>query len=178
MCNKNCKTSKPDSLGVRIYFGAYPNFNALSAAARKDYNVLPGSYIKYNSVFFVPTYYDSKNNSNIDFDPRNMGTNECKPTPLSVYLKGPDTKFGGQGGAQSFNRFVLPPISGPSLILTANETQFFKGENPAKIFAMADDNNYELRRGGPANFLFPYAVQSVMNHGNIIPPEVDNGTAF
>ncbi len=178
MCNKNCKSDKPDSLGVRIYFGAYPNFNALSAAARKDYNVLPGSYIKYNSVFFVPTYYDSKNNINIDFDPRNMGANECKPTPLSTYLKGTGVKFGGTGGVQSFNRFVLPPLSGPSLILTANETQFFKGENPAKIFAMANDNTDNLRRGGPANFLFPYAVQSVMNHGNIIPPEVDNGTAF
>jgi hypothetical protein len=172
MCNANCggKNGKSDSLGVRIYFGSYP----ANLSSSPDYSVLPSNYAKYNSIFMVPTFYDTKNKGNIDFDPRNMGLDACNPIPLCTYTgkcsKTNATNNGG-GGVKSFNNFMIPPPTGASLILTANESQFFKGDS-VKV------NNVNLKpgagRGGPVNLLFPYAVQSLMNHGTIIPPEKGN----
>jgi hypothetical protein len=180
VCNKNCKNKKiSDALGVRIYFGAYPDFRYYPSAAKKDYNVLPNAYANFNSVFMVPTFCDSKNGSNIDFDPRNMGADGCNPIPLNNFTgTGNSIKTFGGGGVKAFNTFNLPTPAGASLILTANETQFFKGENAEKKLDSISVNKSYLKRGGPVNLLFPSAVQSVMNHGNLYPPDNSPGLAF
>jgi hypothetical protein len=81
VCDNNCKT--PLKLGVRIYFGKYPTVG--SNSSEEDLRSLPASYGNKHTVFFVATY-DGVNGKHIDFDPMNVGSDRCTPTPFKQLL--------------------------------------------------------------------------------------------
>lgn len=63
-CNKGCK----DSLGLRIYYAKYPDFNDPSQPGLLGLDNVPKSYAKHHTLFMVPTY-KSENGVNVDFYP-------------------------------------------------------------------------------------------------------------
>jgi hypothetical protein len=84
-CNNNCNPKL--ILGIRIYYGRYPDNPSAAPGSWKgsntDYTTLPDSYANHHTLFMVPTYQDDTNPAiNIDFDPVNAGT-ACKPIPLA-----------------------------------------------------------------------------------------------
>lgn len=174
-CVSSCKTKL--NLGVRIYLASYPD---LTNPTNPDYYDVKKQYGKHITMFMVPTYKLSgkPNTENVDFDPRNMGANFCRPTPLKSLMdpKWPhkndpiskmdirnmeEMKSGPYAGEFEITKQTkgvignVPPVR--ALILTAMEAQgmYPRGKGLAKV-------------QGP----------QIMNHGNNIPPDVDDGATY
>ena len=65
---QNCEKKCADSLGLRIYFGRYPNLTDQNGLPEGLTNV-PTKYSNYHTLFMVPTYYDKNAQQFIDFYP-------------------------------------------------------------------------------------------------------------
>ncbi len=133
VCKNNC-TSKM-KLGLRLYYGRYPE--AAEMAATPDLSGLPASFAEHHTLFLVPTYQDAVDPLiQWDFDPWHMGTSNCKPKTMAAWFQGSDRPFGQE----------------KSLVLSVNETQYFKS-------------------GGGG-------WSAAMNHGDLIPPYSATGTGY
>jgi len=75
MESKVCGCEKYSNLGIRFYFGKYPDLNTAEAQANPDYRGLNKSYSFLHTVFLVPTYKDSEGIYK-DFEPLNV--NDCR----------------------------------------------------------------------------------------------------
>lgn len=84
LCKQGCNLDSL-GLGMHIYFAKYPDSSRI-----KEFGVDP-SYANHQTIFMTATYRGTKNN--IDFDPYHIGTEKCKPTPLSAYIRS-DNKDG------------------------------------------------------------------------------------
>ncbi len=77
--NQNCLHNCGDSLGLRIYFGKYPDFKEVNATTLVGLETVPKEYANHHTLFMVPTY-KNESNDNIDFYP---GGNNCR-TPFTA----------------------------------------------------------------------------------------------
>jgi hypothetical protein len=66
------------NLGIRIYYGKYPDVETMRKLGFKP------EYALHHTAFIVGTYKGKKNH--IDFDPWNIGKDACRPTPLRELL--------------------------------------------------------------------------------------------
>jgi hypothetical protein len=70
-------------LGIRIYYGKYPNNMDIDEGLR----TLPDNYALHHTLFMVPTFEDTANGgTQWDFDPRHWGNNPHKPTTLADWF--------------------------------------------------------------------------------------------
>lgn len=93
-CAHKCDTNAV--LGIRIYFGAYPDLatwdhdhNGLVTSAT---GVTPltyavdASYEKHHTLMMVPTYYDPVQHQDVDFDPLHWGNDKCTPDRVDTVM--------------------------------------------------------------------------------------------
>ncbi|MBS1772864.1 MAG: hypothetical protein JST82_08385 [Bacteroidetes bacterium] len=83
-CNRCGNNSNP-RLGIRVYYGTYPdttdtiwNTSAMAGVDR--------SFAGKHTVMFVPTYFDSASNANVDFDPQFV-TGNCDFTAIQSFYE-------------------------------------------------------------------------------------------
>jgi hypothetical protein len=97
---QNCKKPCRDTLGLRIYFGKYPDLNNLTNKSLLGLDGVPKNYSNRHTLFMVPTY-KGKDGYDYDFYPGGKG---CQ-TPIT---KSPllERKEGDEG--QSFVTFHAP----------------------------------------------------------------------
>lgn len=67
-------------LGINIYYAKYPDAEEMKKLGYET------EYALHHTAFLTATYQGDK--GHIDFDPWNIGTNKCKPTPLSELMRG------------------------------------------------------------------------------------------
>lgn len=97
MCTA-CMNPKPD-LGVRIYFGTYPDASQWTAMGLDQTAVDPSSAL-HHTLVMVPTYWDAGRNEDIDFDPLHMDTTNCRPMTMKEI-------FDPKGGVMDLD-FLMP----------------------------------------------------------------------
>lgn len=188
LTNSATCTSKLD-LGVRIYIGTYPDIQMLDKVGIKDktaFKDVKDSYGKHLTLFMVPTYHGS-DSTQIDFDPRNMGSNICLPTPLKDLLKIKTNPSASSSTLYSnaellkFKKYGFSPseINPPTTLPVTN-----KSISPAPTSSLTTPLKFSLILSGVERqeFFNPgktiMKVTTVINHGNTIPPDPDNGSAF
>lgn len=181
-CAANCN-NKLD-LGIRIYIAAYPDLETMDQKGIKQqtaYWDVKNGYGKHLTLFMVPTYHDAEKQSQVDYDPRNMGTNACKPTPLKDllnYKPGP----GGMSNVKNIdigtlNRIgiepseILPPSANKRLAVPGGATP----NPPIRYNLILSAIEQQVFYRPSSNSI---TIKSIMNHGNTIPPDVDAGAAF
>ena len=71
-CEKGCAKVNDEVLGVRIYFGTYPDHSQFSDLGIGS-NAVPDNNEFHHTLMLVPTWYDQANNRDIDFDPLHWG---------------------------------------------------------------------------------------------------------
>ena len=85
-CQSKCPEVNQNTLGIRFYFGEYPQ----KVASDPLFSGVPNKYSGLHTLFMVPTYWDAAMGDNMDYDPRwnlQAGGNRCKPTSLSDFKK-------------------------------------------------------------------------------------------
>jgi hypothetical protein len=170
VCNSPCNTGNLD-LGVRFYFGDYPDSNYMTNKGNEDYATVKSTYGKHQTIFLVPTYMDDSK-AQVDFDPRDMGdltAQKCRPKPLKIT---DPVNVGDNGSASTNRKGSSTPGSIASgqhklLILSTAEPQYFISQ-----FKKTGGKN---AKGGPQT---PNGITTIVNHGNSIPPDPTEGTAF
>jgi hypothetical protein len=75
---QNCENSCQDTLGLRIYFGKYPDLNNLTDKNLLGLEDVPKEYSNHHTLFMVPTYRN-KDGYDYDFYPGGEG---CR-TPIN-----------------------------------------------------------------------------------------------
>jgi hypothetical protein len=112
LCKQGCNMDSLN-LGIHIYFAKYPDSTGTAALGADP------KYSKHQTVFMTATYKGIKNN--VDFDPWHIGTQKCKPTPLSAFLRLANNKdgmmlkgAGDEGDAGVLNHGNLAPPPGGS----------------------------------------------------------------
>jgi hypothetical protein len=112
LCKQGCNMDSLN-LGLHLYFAKYPDSSRIKA-----FGVDP-SYALHQTVFMTATY--KGDSSNIDFDPWHIGTQKCKPTPLSAFLRSANNKDGmmlkgdgeeGDAGVLNHGGLIPPPAGG------------------------------------------------------------------
>lgn len=154
-CDPACNTN--NELGVRIYFSEYPD--SLYMTQHSDLNSTKVEYAKHLTLFMVPTF--SQNNIAYDFDPEHIGNDKCNPIKLRDYFS--SGGVGNPGG-------IINGRAIPSNSLT----------NPL-FLCSSDILVYKFKRGDRQKGNNPggnNTITEVQNHGGLIPPDPDNGTAF
>lgn len=172
VCNSSCNTGKVD-LGVRFYFGDYPDADYMTNKGNPDYATVKSSYGKHQTIFLVPTYMDNDRKAQVDFDPRDMGDLtklQCKPKPLKITE--PVNVGDNNLGSTNRVRGSVPPGSITTgarklLILSTTEPQYFISQFKKDVGKNA--------KGGTQT---PNSPTNIINHGNSIPPDSTDGTAF
>lgn len=85
-----CKCGVNHDLGVRIYFGEYPD--ASSMANNAEFNTLDPVMAQRHTLFMVPTYNYA--GADYDFDPWHLGKGGCeKPTTICEWVNADDSTF-------------------------------------------------------------------------------------
>jgi len=86
VCRNKCVD--PKDLGLRFYYGEYPDQETWTSLDGEDD---PASmehkkaYQGLHTVLILPTYYSTSSGMNVDFDPREVSPSKdgkCSPTPL------------------------------------------------------------------------------------------------
>ncbi len=96
--------------GLRLYLSVYPSKN--DSIKESDYlQSIPKEYRNHTSIFMVPTYYDEKSQSSIDFDPAYMDANNT-PKQLSSLRSG--DSVGVMRSYNAANHGALCPPQCPS----------------------------------------------------------------
>lgn len=70
-------------LGIRIYYTRYPNVDSFSYYA--DLATTPTNYARMHTTILIPTYYNTAQSANVDFDPKQMKSFGV-PLPLNAFL--------------------------------------------------------------------------------------------
>jgi|GEM_PF-2534485 len=84
-----CKCDSARDLGIRIYFGEYPDAPGMQSSA--SFNMLDVNMAQRHTLFMVPTY--NYNNVDYDFDPWHLGRGGCnKPTTICEWF-GTDSSY-------------------------------------------------------------------------------------
>ena len=91
LCKQGCNMDSL-GLGVHIYLAKYPDSSRI-----KEFGVDP-KYANHQTLFFTATYRGGKG-GNIDFDPWHIGTEKCRPTPLSAFIR----PVAGKNAADDFD---------------------------------------------------------------------------
>ena len=123
-CGKCDNSSKV--LGIRIYYGAYPDSSAWRDTAwRGALESVPMAYAGKHTVMMVPTYHDDETNAEMDFDPNHV-TQGCDFTNIETFYSNMKTNppssitltvlAGMNGTAQNHGELVPPPFSGASIL--------------------------------------------------------------
>jgi hypothetical protein len=108
ICRRGCAGNL--KLGVRIYYGRYPNANLMSL--NDDLAGLDLDFASHHTVFMVPTFQDPLDpQTHWDFDPWHWGTSTCRPKTMRDWF--------ASGNPKPFGR-------DKSLVLSIGEKQFFK----------------------------------------------------
>lgn len=78
----NCRNNCNDSLGVRIYFGKYPETSdpMWDTVGMSEFKV---SYANHHTLFMVPTLYDATKDAHFDFNPWVPDCHHLIGTPYS-----------------------------------------------------------------------------------------------
>ena len=175
-------------LGVRIYFGTYHDIQNLENVGIKSqtaYSEVKNTYSKHLTLFMVPTYHVA-DTTQIDFDPRHMGTNTCLPTPLKDLLKIkiiPSDASGNRPSNADILKFQKYGITPAEITPTVKSSAANKNVGPGAA-PVLPPARFSLILSGIEKqefFALPNAlptIQSVINHGNTIPPDTENGSAF
>ena len=103
-CQANCKEQGKLKLGVRIYFGRYPETgqNAQKLNLYADLQGLQEDYEGRHTIFMVPTYENPKvPNEQIDFDPAS------KFDPATCVFPPIITEGSGGGGLEAKSKKIL-----------------------------------------------------------------------
>ena len=161
-CKANCDTSK--RLGIRIYYGKYPDSTELANYA--DLADVPKKYGKHHTVFMMPTFYDSVAKKNLDFDPMQTAAN-CNFKPF-------DNAYTTSVFGISINQpMVNVHNSSQSDRLKTNgklpQRQETKPQNPKTFFIS----------GGTVSKAFNYGSDvegDQQNHGGVVPPPDNTGS--
>lgn len=159
-CQAKCDTSQ--HLGVRIYYGKYPDSTKLDQYP--DLVDVPAEYGNHHTVFMMPTYYDAVKNKHYDFDPMKIGT-DCKLSPFdnstnSLYGVNPISPVPGTRGVDLKQRQQV----------NVDPRQVdVKPQDPRTYFVF-----------GPSTHKLLYISSSVetgdnQNHGSIAPPPDEEG---
>jgi hypothetical protein len=172
VCSSQCNTGNLD-LGVRFYFGDYPDADYMTNNGNEDYATVKSTYGKHQTIFLVPTYRDQDRGAQVDFDPRDMGDLaklQCKPKPLKITE--PVNLGDNDPGSTNRVRGSVPPGSitpgtRKLLILSTTEPQYF--------ISQFKKNAGKNAKGGTQT---PNSPNTITNHGNSIPPDSKDGTAF
>jgi len=77
-CKAKCDTSA--KLGVRIYYGKYPDSSILHSFA--DLKDVPNKYGNHHTLFMMPTFFDKASGKHLDFDPM-QATADCGFKPFN-----------------------------------------------------------------------------------------------
>lgn len=86
---QNCERPCPDSLGLRIYFGIYPDLYKFSDPRAEGLENVPKDYSFRHTLFMVPTYRDERSGLYYDFYP---AAKDCR-TPLKLLPTRPNGEF-------------------------------------------------------------------------------------
>ena len=114
VCEKKCP--KPLQLGIRLYYGRYPE------QLTNDLAELNPEFAQRHTVFMVPTFQDESNEQvHWDFDPWHWGNDRCRPKSMSDWF----TAFGNK-----------PFGADNSLIFSIGEDQYFNEGNGTLSSAM------------------------------------------
>lgn len=177
-CEASCT---PLKLGIRIYEGAYPNFeNMGNIKLNTDYRDVKDEYSRHMTMFMVPTYYDQARNVQVDFDPRNKGNNKCAPTPLKDLLGRTDPKLISESSVAIARNGKLKVVETEPVPGSGNK---LLGATPAPggparlnlILSAIENQTFYSEKKKPG---IQTASASIVNHGNTIPPDSETGTAF
>ncbi|MEP7237456.1 MAG: hypothetical protein ABI685_06320 [Ferruginibacter sp.] len=86
-----CKCDSSRELGIRIYFGEYPDLTSFGLSGSSYFGSIDPGMSKKHTLFMVPTY--NYNNADYDFDPWHLGKGGCnKPTTLCEWF-GTDSSY-------------------------------------------------------------------------------------
>lgn len=160
-CKSNCDSTK--NLGVRIYYGKYPDSSILHSFA--DLKDVPSKYGNHHTVFMMPTFYDPTSRKNFDFDPMQK-TENCRFKP--------------------FDNAYTTSVYGVNIVSAANKISASKD-------SLAMIGKVRQQQGKPQDpktfFVFGAAVHTMsapsgsptppgdqQNHGDIMPPPDGNGS--
>lgn len=173
-----CRTDDFD-LGIRIYFGDYPASQNKWASYSKyttDHK-LPDEYKGLHSVLLVPTLWNSDDQFNYDFDPREFNSiGKCTPKPIKDVMDNLITLKTNSGAPGQ--RIMVSP--GDSNSIPRNMAYMIMPDNlDNRRFQITPNNTRE--KGGPTLNNDEYSVPpdpSFANAGTLIPPPYPDPNSF
>lgn len=118
-CLSGCDKRK--ELGVRVYFGKYPD--SITMKANPSLDGVPRAFQNHHTVFFSATYYDPQKKINIDFDPTDVIDN-CALYPINpvkgrVWIAVPAA--GSAEGDRENHGGLMPPPAGKGSFPTTGD---------------------------------------------------------
>lgn len=132
-CNNSSKV-----LGVRIYYGAYPDSTAWSDSMWTTALAgVPSNYAGKHTVMLVPTYHNAATNAEIDFDPKHVTTG-CNFTNIESFYETMKegqlanvtlTVLSGMSGTAQNHGQMIPPPYGSNDILEKGAGIMFATDN-------------------------------------------------
>lgn len=81
MCACNAGQDPKPMLGIRFYYGTYPNSTLWPQYGLNGH--VPGNHERHHTLMLVPTYFNTSVQMHVDFDPARVAQGTCQPVPLS-----------------------------------------------------------------------------------------------
>ena len=159
-CNAGCDTSV--KLGVRIYYGKYPDSTQFSFYP--DLKDVPKRFGKHHTIFMMPTFFDKASGKHLDFDPL-QAAGDCNFKPF-------DNNY-------TTSRYGISIIEPSSFRSPQDSLQYYKQTRQQSNDVKPQDPKTFFIFGSvrPAMFTSTSAVVSgeQQNHGDIVPPPSGQG---